>query len=166
MEFSLDDDKTAVRYQKRGRNTLRRINTHCTCLNTARMRGIAHIGVIAQGCVKKARTKCTSISAQLSELSHRGAKNPGNTHFGREVACYRECFYIVVCIFEAPLLCVWHRGDAHVEITRVFSLNRHADPAPYAVPVKRLWFYSVSHISELSHRGVRKIETLFYSISA
>ena len=54
------------------------------------MRVTAHIGVIAQGCVKEARTKLNvfnSISA-----SHPCAITPGNTHFRREVACYREWF--------------------------------------------------------------------------
>ena len=55
------------------------------------MRVIALVEVIAQGCVKKPRTKWFhSSSANVSELPHRGATTPGDTHFGREVARYRE----------------------------------------------------------------------------
>ena len=70
------------------------------------MRAIAHIGVfthigvIAQGCVKKARTKLFhSIFAQVSELVHMGAIAPRTTHFGRDVAV----LYIAVFIIKAPL---------------------------------------------------------------
>ena len=47
--------------------------------------------VIAEGCDKKAKTKSLkSISAQVSELSHRDEKTRRKPYFEREVAWYRE----------------------------------------------------------------------------
>ena len=97
---------------------------------------LAHIGVVAQGCVKKARTNWFNwISAQVSELSHRGAITPRNTHSGREVACCREWlrdtielhWFVAVPLYRGFYhrgFTIWHRGGAHVERRKLFSWNR------------------------------------------
>ena len=72
-----------------------------------------------------------SISAYVSELSHRGAITPGITRFGRDVACYREWLrgtYIAATVVAVFLYrdfyhqgaTVWHRGGAHVEVGKLF----------------------------------------------
>ena len=97
------------------------------------MRVIAHvgvfanIGVVAQRCVRKASAKLfDSISAQVSDLSHRGAIRAGNTQFGREVACYREWLRDT---YGAATICrrdfTSRFGGAHAEMRKLFSLNRN-----------------------------------------
>ena len=89
-----------------------------------------HVGVIAQGCVKKARTKWWNlISAQVSESSHRGCENsgkpplrawgcvlprvaPGHTFWAATACCSASMYIFAEFISEAPLLYVWHRGGA------------------------------------------------------